>query len=113
MAEGDSPALSVLGRIAFVRDGAVWSVDASGRGKPERLFFDRGSASGLIWSPEGSRLAFVSNRGDHSFVGVYSAKDQPLLWLSPSTGHDESPGWSPDVQDEMIRPTALCVQSLA
>lgn len=96
VAEGDSPALSLSGRIAFVRDGAVWSVDASGRGKPERLFFDRGRASGLIWSPDGSRLAFVSNRGDHSFVGVYSAKDQPLLWLSPSTGHDESPVWSPD-----------------
>ena len=96
VAEGDSPALSASGRIAFVKDGAVWSVDAARRGKPERLFFDRGKASNLLWSPDGSRLAFVSNRDDHSFIGVYSAKDQPLLWLSPSMGHDESPTWSPD-----------------
>ena len=96
LAEGGAPAISVTGRIAFVKEGAVWSVDGAGQGKPERLFFDRGKASGLEWSPDGRQLVFISNRGDHSFVGVYSSKDKPILWLAPSTGHDEAPVWSPD-----------------
>ena len=96
LAEGDSPAVSATGKIAFVREGAVWSVDGSGHGKPQRLFFDRGKAKGLRWSPDGTRLGFVSDRGDHSFIGIYSGNDKPLLWLAPSTGHDEDPVWSPD-----------------
>ena len=39
--------------------------------KPAQLFTIRGSAGSLRWSPDGSRLAFVSGRGDHSFIGVY------------------------------------------
>ncbi len=94
--EGDAPALSATGRIAFLRDGKVWSADATGAGKPEQLFFDRGMADSLVWSPDGGRLAFVSRRGDHSFVGVFTAKDQPIIWLSPATAWDEAPVWSPD-----------------
>jgi dipeptidyl aminopeptidase/acylaminoacyl peptidase len=96
LADGDHPALSATGRIAFVKEGAVWSVDTASRRKPERLFFDHGHASNLVWSPDGRRLVFVSDRGDHSFIGVYSSKDLPILWLAPSTGHDETPVWSPD-----------------
>nr|WP_295665723.1 prolyl oligopeptidase family serine peptidase [Sphingomonas sp.] len=96
VADGDAPALSTTGRLAFVKDGVVWSVDPSSRGKPERLLFDRGKARNLAWSPDGRQLAFVSDRGDHSFVGIYSRKDQPILWLAPSTEHDEAPVWSPD-----------------
>lgn len=96
LAEGDAPALSSSGRLAFLRDGAVWSVDTGGTGKPERLFFDRGKDAALAWSPDGTRLAFVSDRGDHAFVGVFAGKDRPILWLAPSSGHDETPMWSPD-----------------
>ncbi len=44
----------------------------------------------------GARLAFVSRRGDHSFIGIYRAKEKPLLYLAPATGSDSSPRWSPD-----------------
>ncbi len=94
--EGDAPALSATGRLAFIKDGKVWSADATGAGKPEQLFFDRGTADALAWSPDGGRLAFVSRRGNHSFVGIFTAKDAPILWLAPSTAWDEAPVWSPD-----------------
>ncbi len=37
-----------------------------------QLLFVRGSASGLRLSPDGTRLLFVSSRGDHSLIGVYT-----------------------------------------
>lgn len=92
--EGDAPAITDAGRIALVRDGKAWIAEPGG--KPERLFFDRGEVHDLAWSPDGRRLAFVSGRGDHSFVGIYTGKDQPILWLAPSTGRDDNPVWSPD-----------------
>ena len=93
--EGDEPSLSTRGQLAYIKDGHVWSWSSDG-GKPERLFFDRGKDGELQWSPDGNRLAFVSNRGNHSFIGIYTSKSTPLLYLAPSTGTDTSPRWSPD-----------------
>ena len=94
LAEGDAPAISAQGQLAYVKDDHVWTVPLDG-GKPERLFFDRGKDGDLRWSPDGSRLAFVSNRGDHAFIGIFSSKDAPLVYLAPGTGNDGSPRWSP------------------
>jgi dipeptidyl aminopeptidase/acylaminoacyl peptidase len=95
IADGDAPAVSARGELAFIRDDQVW-IAGPGGGKAERLFFDRGKCDELEWSPDGSRLAFVSKRGDHSFIGIFSSKSAPLVYLAPSTGHDGSPRWSPD-----------------
>jgi len=96
VAEGDTPAISSRGQLAYTKDDHVWTAGLDGQGKPEQLFFDRGKDSDLRWSPDGSQLAFVSNRGDHSFIGVFTAKDAPLRYLAPSTDRDLSPRWSPD-----------------
>jgi dipeptidyl aminopeptidase/acylaminoacyl peptidase len=92
--EGDAPAITDSGRIAFVREGKAWIAEPGA--KPERLFFDRGDVSDLAWSSDGRRLAFVSDRDDHAFIGIYSGKDRPILWLAASTGRDGNPVWSPD-----------------
>ena len=96
IAEGDAPALSAKGTLAYTKDHQVWTTSLDGKGKPERLFFDRGKDSDLKWSPDGSRLAFVSDRGDHAFIGIYSGNANALLYLAPSTGRDMTPRWSPD-----------------
>ena len=95
LAEGDAPAVSAQGQLAYVKDDHVWTVPLDG-GKPERLFFDRGKDGDLCWSPDGSRLAFVSHRGDHAFIGIFASRDAPLVYLAPSTGKDGSPRWSLD-----------------
>ncbi len=95
VSEGDAPALSATGTLAYVKDGAVWTVGLDGKA-PHRLFFDRGHDGSLVWSPDGKRLAFVSDRGDHGFIGIWRDATTPILWLAPSTGHDASPVWSPD-----------------
>ncbi|HET6969881.1 MAG TPA: prolyl oligopeptidase family serine peptidase [Phenylobacterium sp.] len=98
VAEGEEPALSAGGRLAYLKDGQAWTADPTGQGKPARLFYDRGKVGDLAWSPDGSKLAFVSRRGDHSFIGVFSGPDRPLAWLAPATAFDDSPVWSPDGQ---------------
>ena len=101
VAEGDSPTISAKGVLAFVKDKQVWTAPLDGPKdskeiNAERLFFDRGKDGELNWSPDGERLAFVSARGDHAFIGVFTSRDRPLIYLAPSTGIDLSPRWSPD-----------------
>ena len=96
IAEGDAPAISAKGVLAYLKDHQVWTAALDGKGKPERLFFDRGGDSALTWSPDGSALAFVSDRGGHAFIGVFRSKSAPIAWMAPSTNSDTSPCWSPD-----------------
>jgi dipeptidyl aminopeptidase/acylaminoacyl peptidase len=96
LADGDAPALSARGELAFVKDGQAWTTTLDGKGKARRLFFDRGKVSDLTWSPDGRTLAFVSRRGDHAFIGLYSGPQRPLAYLAPSTSRDGEPRWSPD-----------------
>ena len=57
----------------------------------------RGAASSLRWSPDGSRLAFVSNRGTHSFIGLSPWRRANCVYLDPFRSiADSSPVWSPD-----------------
>jgi len=104
LAEGYAPALSPRGdQVAFLRQGEVWTVPLDGSKPPERLFRARGRASSLVWSPDGARLAFVSQQGQfafgtssYSFVGVYDLSAKRITWLDPSVYRDFGPAWSPD-----------------
>ena len=95
--EGNQPAVSPkAGLVAFVRKGQVWSAPLEGKEKPEQLIHARGQNGGLDWSPDGARLAFVSRRANHSFVGVYDATAKTVHYLDASVDHDDAPVWSPD-----------------
>jgi dipeptidyl aminopeptidase/acylaminoacyl peptidase len=94
IAEGDNPAISSTGEIAFIRNHAIWS--ARPGSVPHRLLFDRGQDSALAFSPDGKELAFVSDRRDHALIGIYTGPQNPITYLAPSTGSDSAPVWSPD-----------------
>jgi dipeptidyl aminopeptidase/acylaminoacyl peptidase len=97
LSEGDEPIISPKSdRVVFIKERALWSVPIDGSSPAKRLFFARGEADSPQWSPDGTRLAFVSNRGDHSFIGIYTNDSTPILYLAPSTSRDTSPRWSPD-----------------
>jgi len=99
LSDGDEPAISPDSRrVAFIHlpERAVWWAPLDGSAKAEHLFFDRGKAEGLQWSPDGKALAFVSGRDDHSFIGIYRDGNPQVQYLNPSTGLDFMPRWSPD-----------------
>ena len=97
LAEGHAPVVSPDGnRVLFLRKGEVWTVALQADAKPSQLFKARGSLDSLRFSPDGTLLAFVSNRGDHSFIGVYSFALQTLRWIDPGAALDLEPRWSPD-----------------
>src|SRR5208337_1887164 len=82
--------------VAYIFKDQVWLVKLAEGAKPEQLIHDKGKGSSLRWSPDGSHLAFVSRRGEHSFVGVYNVVGKSLQYLDPSVDQDSEPVWSPD-----------------
>lgn len=124
--DGSAPAVHPSGEsVAYVKNGEVWQTSILGAGsEPGRIISARGAFSDLSWSPDGSQLAFVSNRGASSYVGVWTPPEPgaapaddaeaataaatdtapldpdanygEIRWLSPALDRDGSPVWSPD-----------------
>jgi len=100
--EGHSPLFSPRGdRVMFVREDHLWAstIPAAGvraAGPARKLFEIRGEVEDPSWSPDGSRLAFVSTRGDHSFIAIYEPASLQIRFLEPSVDRDIAPRWSPD-----------------
>jgi len=74
----------------------LWIAPISGKDKAKALTFARGKNAQPKWSPDGKKIAFVSDRGDHSFVVIYEFGRTELRYVSPSADRDLSPRWSPD-----------------
>src|SRR4029078_6140593 len=69
LGEGDEPLISPKSdRVVFAKDRGLLAAALDGSTPAKRLFFARGESGSPEWSPDGNKLAFVSNRGDHSFV---------------------------------------------
>src|SRR6202167_6242631 len=66
--EGSDPTVSPTGdRLVFLRKDEIWSFGLDDSARPSQLTHSKGQAGELRWSPDGSKLAYVSTRGDHSF----------------------------------------------
>ncbi|CAN5777625.1 hypothetical protein BH11GEM1_BH11GEM1_29360 [soil metagenome] len=98
-----SPELSPDGRYAvFVRDGQIFRASTTRGAKASidtggvPFIKEWGRQGNPQFSPDGSKLAFVSTRENHAFIGLYDMKTRAVQFLSPSTDIDGSPAWSPD-----------------
>lgn len=93
---GSSPTLAPdESMLAFLRGGQVWFYDF-GTQQAHQAFTIRGGAGSLRWSPNSKHLAFVSNRSDHAFVGIYDLAEHHIRYIDPSVDQDRYPVWSPD-----------------
>lgn len=95
--EGDEPAIAPDGkRMVYLKKGAVWIASIDGSTPAKLLFTPRGRVNDFQWAPDGAAIAFVSQRQDHAFIGVYKLADSAVSWMAPSFHRDRSPRWSPD-----------------
>jgi len=95
---GRSPTFSPRGDlIAWFSSGQIWYQKPADIGvKPPRSVRVFGDCKSFAWSPDGSGLVFVSDRGSHSFIGVFSPATETVAFVDPGVDHDGSPVWSPD-----------------
>ena len=94
---GIAPAFSPDGtKLIYLNRGEVWQFTAGKKLEPTKLFFVRSGVQSLRWSPDGSKIAFVANRGDHAFIGYYDLKSNKVVYVDPSVDNDSDPAWSPD-----------------
>ncbi|MGI9625581.1 MAG: S9 family peptidase [Longimicrobiales bacterium] len=95
LADGSAPVVSPDGAtLAYLRSG-IRVVPVEG-GDTRLILNGRGSEGSVRWSPDSERLAFVSGRGDHAFVGVIDVESRNLKWLDTGIDRDGNPVWSPD-----------------
>jgi dipeptidyl aminopeptidase/acylaminoacyl peptidase len=104
IAEGGSPELSPDGRfVLYAKDGQIYRARVSQAAPATEI--DRGERPFIIawgengsprWSPDGSKIAFVSQRDNHSFIAIYDVATRSVSYLAPSVDFDAAPVWSPD-----------------
>jgi dipeptidyl aminopeptidase/acylaminoacyl peptidase len=98
IAVGHSPTVCPKGdRLAYLLGGQIWMAPLSGGSAALLIHARAGVTAGDVrWSPDGSKLAFVSDRTNHSFIAVYDFAAKSLTYLDPSVDRDANPTWSPD-----------------
>lgn len=97
IAAGSGPAVAPGGKtVAFVQRGQIWLAGIDGAPEPAQIVKARGGAGSLRWSPDGSKIAFVSGRGTHAIIGVFDVTSRALSFVDPSLDRDTAPVWSPD-----------------
>lgn len=102
---GTYPKISPDGKtLAYLKNKQIWTATLSDTiQKPQKLFQSRGSQSQIRWSPDGSKIAFTSRRGDHSFIGIYDFTSNQFKFIDPSIDLDDHPVWSPNGQQLAFR----------
>lgn len=89
------------GRIVYVsREGQAdaWAIHSmrSDGSDPVRLTQGEGDDTLPVWSPDGRRIAFVSERDGNREVYVMNADGNQQLNLTRDSADDWTPTWSPD-----------------
>ncbi|MEO7156761.1 MAG: peptidase S41, partial [Vicinamibacterales bacterium] len=83
------------GEIAFISGGDVWAV-AAGGGEARLLVSHPANESRPFYSPDGKKLAFVSNRSGGGDIYILTFATADLTRLTFDDGNEQLDGWSRD-----------------
>jgi tricorn protease len=89
------PSLSPSGEIAFASGGDIWTVSREG-GDARLLVAHPATESRPLWSHDGTRLAFVSNRTGNGDLYVLTLSTGRLLRLTYDDAAEQLDAWSRD-----------------
>jgi Tol biopolymer transport system component len=90
------PSLSPDGHeIAFISGGDIWSVPADG-GEAHLLVSNPATESRPLWSPDGTRLAFVSTRTGNGDIYVLTLASGQLTRITCADAAEDLDAWSAD-----------------
>ena len=92
--QGHAPVFARDGSVAFTRMGTIllWRSGHSA----QQVVKMRGSVGAMRFSPDGKRLLFVNDRGDHSFAALYDIGAEHVRYLAPGLSIATDPVFSPD-----------------
>lgn len=75
---------------------SLWLAPLAGDKPARQIIHLRGAAGEQKWSPDGKSLAFMLDRGDHSFIVVFNVEKESIVYIAPTADRDSLPRWSPD-----------------
>jgi Tol biopolymer transport system component/serine/threonine protein kinase len=85
-----------LGFTSFVRGKfAIFVIDVGGS-EPQPFMSGNTNDFGAVWSPDGTQIAFKSDRDRNWELYAMDASGSNIRRLTDDPGHDETPAWSPD-----------------
>lgn len=90
------PAVNPEGsEIAFVSGGDIWTVPATG-GTATLLISHEADEGMPLYSPDGTRLGFVSNRAGDNDIYILEVESGQVTRLTFGDGGEQLDAWSPD-----------------
>lgn len=82
--------------LALVIRGDIWTIPADRGGEARRLVGGPSNDHDIFWSPDSSRLSFVSDRNGNWDIFLVDVKSGEVKPLTSDPNDERHPLWSPD-----------------
>lgn len=92
--------------MVYAADGDIFVVDANGATEPRQLTNDPAFDQQPVFSPDGRRIAFVSDRDGDQDIYVMLLDGSSVRALTDNDADDNQPAWSPDSSQVVFSSTA-------